>query len=204
MASILFSRRLAFLTAAVAFIFYGGVLELSYFDIIRTYSLSRPDLKWIQVNILVNLFAYMAIAHLASNLAQKLRQAGEELEDTSGALQNLQARHEHIIHSMRGGLITTDLEGRITLLNAPGQRLLDRRAQDVFGHPVDEIFLDPLPRVDSASVTGEVRSVTPQGGERSFGITVSPLMQSDRNLVGYVYTFDDRTEIGRASCRERV
>jgi two-component system sensor histidine kinase PilS (NtrC family) len=204
MASILFSRRLAFLTAAVAFILYGAVLELSYFDVIRTYSLSRPDLKWIQVNILVNLFAYIAIAHLAGNLAQKLRQAGEELEDTSGALQNLQARHEHIIHSMRGGLITTDLEGRITLLNAPGQRLLDRRPQDLFGHPVDEIFLDPLPRVDSASVTGEVRALTPQGVEKSFGITVSPLMQSDRNPVGFVYTFDDRTELRRLEREVRM
>jgi len=33
-----------------------------------------------------------------------------ELQDTSGLLENLQAVHENIIHSMHGGLIT-DLQG---------------------------------------------------------------------------------------------
>src|SRR5437899_8213650 len=119
-ASILLPRWWAYLTAALSFIGFGAVLELSYFEVIRSYSVTRPDIKSLQAVILINLFAYLAIAYLSSNLSQKLRQADVELQDKSGALEHLQVRHENIIHSMRGGLITTALDGRVTLINVPG------------------------------------------------------------------------------------
>src|SRR5437879_12634635 len=122
-------------------------------------------MKSLQAIIVFNLFAYVAIAYLASTLVHKLKQ---QVSDTSGELENLQVRHENIVHSMRGGLITTGLDRRVTLINLPGQKLLERRGQDVFGLRVDEIFLDRLPNVNSSSVTGEVRSRTPSGAEKTF------------------------------------
>jgi two-component system, NtrC family, sensor histidine kinase PilS len=203
-ASILLPRWWAYITAAVSFIAFGTVLELPYFEIVRSYSVTRPDLKSLQAVILINLFAYMAIAYLASNLAQKLRQADVELQEKSGDLEDLQAVHEHIIHSMRGGLITTALDGRVTLLNAAGQRLLGRRARDVFGMGVDEIFLDPLPRANTVSTTGEVRSILPDGSERTYGISVSQLLNADQRVTGYVYTFEDLTEMRRLEREVRM
>lgn len=203
-ASILLPRRWAYITAAVSFIAFGAVLELSYFEVIRSYSITKPDLKSLQAVIIVNLFAYLAIAYLASSLTQKLRQSDVELQGKSDELEDLQAMHERIIDSMRGGLITTSLEGRVTLLNAAGQRLLGRRARDVFGLGVDEIFLDPLPRANSSSSTGEVRSILTDGSERTFGVSVSPLRNADQKLTGYVYTFDDLTEIRRLEREVRM
>ncbi|HWK31229.1 MAG TPA: ATP-binding protein [Terriglobales bacterium] len=203
-ASILLPRWWAYITAAVSFIAFGTVLELPYFEIVRSYSVTRPDLKSLQAVILINLFAYMAIAYLASNLAQKLRQTDVELQEKSGDLQDLQPVHEHIIHSMRGGLITTALDGRVTLLNAAGQRLLGRRARDVFGMGVDEIFLDPLPRANTVSTTGEVRSILPDGSERTYGISVSQLLNADQRVTGYVYTFEDLTEMRRLEREVRM
>src|ERR1043165_741123 len=119
-ASILLPRYWAYVTAAVSFICFGALLELSYFERIPSFQISpRGDLKSLQVVILVNLFAYFAVAHLSSALAAKLRQAGMELRDKSGELLSLQALHENVIHSIRSGLITTDVEGRVTLVNAP-------------------------------------------------------------------------------------
>src|SRR3954470_23263888 len=91
MASILLPRWWAYVTAAVSFIAFGVVMELPYFDIVRTYSISKPDLKSLQALILINLFAFMAIAYLASNLSQKLRQTDVELQDKSDELEDLQA-----------------------------------------------------------------------------------------------------------------
>lgn len=196
-ASMLFPRWWAYFTAALSFIAFGAILELAYFEVIRSYSVTRPDLKSLQAIILINLFAYMAIAYLSSNLSQKLRQVDVQLQDKSGALEDLQAQHENVIHSMRGGLITTALDGSITLLNIPGQRLLGRSLQQVVGKLVDEIFLDRLPDIRSSATTGEVRAQTPAGEEKTFGVTVSPLTKPDRSVVGYVYTFDDLTEIRR-------
>jgi two-component system, NtrC family, sensor histidine kinase PilS len=200
--SILLPRWWAYLTAALSFICFGAVLELAYFGVIRSFSISRPDLKSLQAVILINLFAYLAIAYLSSNLSQKLRQADVQLQDKSGALENLQALHENIIHSMRGGLITTALDGRITLLNVPGQRLLERTARQVYGKHVSELFMDRLPDVDSFAVTGEVRALTGTG-EKTFGVTVSPLAKSDQ-VVGHVYTFDDLTGIRRLEREVRM
>jgi two-component system sensor histidine kinase PilS (NtrC family) len=203
-ASILLPRWWAYLTASLSFIGFGAVLELSYFEVIRSYSITRPDIKSLQAIILINLFAYLAIAYLSSNLSQKLRQVDVELQDKSGALEHLQVRHENIIHSMRGGLITTGLDGRVTLINVPGQKLLERRGQDILGMRVDEIFLDRLPNVDSSSVTCEVRSRTPSGTDKTFGVTVSPLTLPDRTGIGYVYTFDDLTDIRRLEREVRM
>jgi len=62
----------------------------------------------------MNLLGFLAVAYLASLLAQSLRKKGVELEKKREELLSLQDFTEDIIHSMRGGLITTDLTGRIS------------------------------------------------------------------------------------------
>ncbi len=203
-ASILLSRAWAYMVAALAFIYFGAVLELSYFGTIYSYSVTKPDLKSLQAIILINLFAYTAIAYLSSNLSAKLRAVDVQLQDKSGALLSLQALHENIINSMSGGLITTDLDGRVTLLNASGQKLLERRARDVFGKPVQQLFLDRLPSVDSRPAHGETRSLTPSGQEKHFGITAATLTVPERGMLGYIYTFDDLTEVRRLEREVRM
>jgi len=204
MASILFSRAWAYFTALLSFILFGAMLELSYFDLIHSYSGTRPDPKSLQAVIFINLFAYLAIAYLASNLSAKLRQVDVELKDKSGALENLQALQENIIHSMSGGLITTDLEGRITLLNAAGEKLLETGAGKVLGKPVAQLFLDRLPVVDTAPAHAEVRCLTPGGNEKTFGFTASALEVLDRGLTGYLYAFEDLTDIRRLEREVRM
>jgi two-component system sensor histidine kinase PilS (NtrC family) len=204
MASILLPRWWAYLTAAISFIAFGAIMELTYFGLVPSYSITKPELKSLQAIILINLFAYIAIAYLSSTLSQKLRQVDVQLQDKSGALQNLQAMHENVIHSMRGGLITTDLEGRITLLNIPGQRLLGRSARQVLGKKVHELFLDPLPNVDSFAVTFEVKSIVPSGEERTFGVTATPLRMTEQEVAGFVYTFSDLTEMKRLEREVRM
>ncbi|HLY91933.1 MAG TPA: ATP-binding protein [Candidatus Angelobacter sp.] len=204
-ASILLPRYWAYLTAAVSFICFGAVLELSYFDRIPTFQISpRGDLKSLQVVILVNFFAYFAVAHLSSALAAKLRQAGVELRDKSGELLSLQALHENVIHSIRSGLITTDVEGRITLVNAPGQKLLERTASSVYGRHISDLFLDRLPSLDSASSESEVRGLTPAGREKTFDVNVTALIVPEQGTIGYVYTFEDRTELRRLEQEVRM
>jgi len=197
-ASILLPRYWAYFTAAVSFILFGAILELSYFDKLPSFqSTPRGDSKSLLVIILINFFAYLAVAHLSSALAAKLRQAGLELQDKSGELLSLQALHENVVHSIRSGLITTDIEGRITLMNAPGQKLLERTASAVYGRYVSELFLDRLPHLEGLSAQGEVRGLTPAGSEKTFGVTVTALTVPGPGTIGYVYTFEDRTELRR-------
>ncbi len=203
-ASILLPRAWAYLTAALAFILYGTVLELTYFGIIPSYSMTHPEVKALQAIIFVNLFGYLAVAYLAGVLAAKLRQVDVKLKHTSGALESLQALHENIVQSISGGLITTGLDGHITLVNTAAQKLLERSEEELLNQPVNQLFLDPLPHVDSERAHGEVRWVGPNGYRKAFRVLVSALVVPGRGALGYVYTFDDLTEIRRLEREVRM
>src|SRR5208337_2300479 len=136
---------------------YGAVLDLNYYGVVPSYCATHPGLKALQAIIFVNLFAFLAVAYLAGLLTAKLRQVGVQLKDTSGALESLQALHENIIRSISSGLITTGLDGRITLVNAAAQRLLEQTSAELMGAPVHELFLDSLPGVESQPAHAEVR-----------------------------------------------
>jgi two-component system sensor histidine kinase PilS (NtrC family) len=203
-ACILLPRAWAYLTAALAFILYGTVLELTYFGVVPSYSTTHPEMPALQAFIFVNLFAYFAVAYLAGLLAAKLRQVDVELKDTSGALENLQALHENIIQSISGGLITTGLDGHITLVNRSAQHLLGRTEAELLGQPVSQLFLDALPTVGSERAHAEVRFVAPNTFRKTFRVMVSALTVSERGILGYVYTFDDLTEIRRLEREVRM
>src|SRR5260370_19738949 len=143
-ATILLPRAWAYLTSALAFLLYGTVLELCYFQIIPSYSVTHPGITTLQGIIFVNLFGYLAIAYLAGLLAAKLRQADKRLEYTRGELLSLQALHENIVRSTSGGLITTGIDGRITLVNASAEKLMERPEKELLGEAIEPLFLDRL------------------------------------------------------------
>jgi two-component system sensor histidine kinase PilS (NtrC family) len=203
-ASTLLPRSWTYLTAALAFILNGGILELSYFGILDSYTTTRPGLRSLQIAIFIDLCAFLAIAYLASQLASKLRQASVQLQDKSGALEDLQAIHENIVDSISGGLITTRLDGYITLINAAAQKLLERPEQDVIGRPVEQLFVEPLPRLGEDALRCELRSRVPSGRYKTFALSRSALEVPGRGAVGYVYTFDDLTEIRRLEREVRL
>ena len=203
-ATILLPRSWAYLISALAFILYGTVLELCYFQIVPSYSVTHPGIRTLQGIILVNLFGYLAIAYLAGLLASKLRQADKHLEYTRGELESLQALHENIIRSTSSGLITTGLDGRITLVNASAEKLLEHPEQELLGEPLSPLFQDRLPQVGSEFAHGEVRFVAPNSYRKTFRILVSELMVPGRGAVGHVYTLDDLTQIRRLEREVRM
>src|SRR5215472_10913688 len=160
-ASVLVPHVWARLVAALSFILYGTVIELNYYGVVPSYCSTHPELKALQAIIFVNLFAFLAVAYLSGLLSDKLRQARVELRDASGALENLQALHENIIQSISSGLITTGLDGRITLVNTAAHKLLERSSAELLTSPVHQLFLDPLPNVESPQPHGEVRVDSP-------------------------------------------
>jgi two-component system, NtrC family, sensor histidine kinase PilS len=203
-ASVLLSQAWAYYTAGVSFILLGGVLEASYFGFIRTFSTARVDLKSLQAVIFINGFAYLTIAYLSGRLSNRLRQVDVELADKTFALEDLQALHENIVNSISGGLITTDLQGQVKVVNLAGQRLIERTAAQFTGHPVQDLFLDPLPIPAATPTDREVRARVRSGLDKLFRVTVTPLLVPDRGAIGYVYVFDDLTEIRRLEREVRM
>jgi two-component system, NtrC family, sensor histidine kinase PilS len=202
-ACILLPRMWAYLSAALAFILYGCVLDLNFYGVVPSFATTHPGLNALEAIIFVNLFAYLAVAYLACLLSAKLRQVDVQLKDASGALESLQALHENIIQSISGGLITTNIEGKITLLNIAAKKLLSC-GDELIGKSVNELFLDPLPMVGSERAHGEVRFQPGDGFRRTFRVIVSALIIPGREASGSVYTFDDLTEIRRLEREVRI
>ena len=202
-ASILLPRVWAHLVAALAFILYGAVLELNYYGVVPSYCSTHPELKALQGIIFVNLFAFLTVAYLASLLVAKLREARVELKDASGALEDLQILHENIVQSISSGLITTNLDGRITLVNNAAQKLLERTPAQLLGKPVTHLFLDALPNGESRT-HAEVRFDTAGTFRKTVRVRVAALNVPERGPLGYVYALDDLTEIRRLEREVRL
>ena len=203
-ASVLFSRRWAYLTAALAFILYAAVLELSYFHVVPSYMTSSPEFPRLQAIVFINLTGYIAVAYLATLLSAKLRLADKRLQYTRGALESLQAAHENIIRSTSNGLITTGLDGRITLVNPSAEKLLERSEQELLGEPIASLFQDALPPPASGTCQDEIRFIAPSNFRKTFRVQVSELVLPERGVVGLVYTLDDLTQIRRLEREVRV
>jgi len=201
-ASILFSPRGTFLTAAFSFVLLGTLVELTYYEKIPRTATVMPNARSLRIWILSNLFGFLAVGYLSSLLAQTLRRKGVELEEKSEELQDLQAFNEDIIHSMRGGLLTTDMEGRILLLNRTGEEITGYRFEAVRGKSLPELFPDfwlPGRRDENGELVPrqELDFRTADGQQRYLGISVSPLRTGERRVSGYVFNFQDLTELRR-------
>lgn len=201
-ASILFTRRAALLTAA-ACVAALGLMTLLAFErrIPRTYS-SIPSADGLLTWFLSNIFAFITVAYLASVLAQSLRSKGIELEEKREELLNLQDFTEDIIHSMRGGLLTTDLDGRILLLNRTGEEILGSSFAQLRGTRLASLAEDfwlpgTVPPGGKYSLRKEIDFRTPDGQQRFLGISVSPLRSRDTVRNGYVFNFQDLTDLRR-------
>jgi two-component system sensor histidine kinase PilS (NtrC family) len=203
-ACILLPRAWAYLAAALAFILYGTVLELCYFDVLPSYSFSHPSPRALLAIILINLFADLTIGYLAATLAQRLRQSDANLRHASGELESLQALHENIVQSISGGIITTGLDGRVQVANMAACRLLDQEGTSLIHQPVQSLFLEPLPFALGGSAHGEVRARTALGRELTLNVRASSLTAPGLGISGYIYAFDDLTEVRRLEREIRV
>jgi len=202
MGSILFYRRGAFLVAGFSFVLVGCVVELMYYGVIPRTTASTPAARTLESWLGVNLFAFLAVAYLGSLLTQTVRRKGVELEEKNEALRDLQAFNRDIIESMRGGLLTTDLAGRILLLNRAGAEIIGQGFGVLRGERVADVFpgfwpvdMDDIGRPLALRKELEVR--TPTGAPRYLGVSISPLRAGQDQTTGFVFNFQDLTELKR-------
>jgi two-component system, NtrC family, sensor histidine kinase PilS len=202
MGAILFSRRGAMMTAAASFILLGSVVEAGYYGAIPRTFATAPTARGLQFWMATNLFGFFAVAYLGSVLAQTLRHKGHELEEKKEELKVLQAFNEDIVQSMRGGLLTADLNGRVIVSNKSGAEIIGRELTTMTGEDVRNIFPGywPVETDDEGNPLAtreDVEFRTPDGTLRYVGLSISPLRSAQNQLSGYVFNFQDLTELKR-------
>lgn len=202
MACVLLMRRGVFIVAGGAFALLGTIVELVQFGLIPSTSTDTLTDRTLEFWILSNLLAFLAVAYLGSTLAHMLRSKGVELEEKREELKDLQAFNEDIIHSMRGGLITTDVEGRVLLVNRAGFEIVGMTPPMLLGKQVREVLpgfwlTDRVTDEGFLASRKETELRTPSGERRFLGLSVSPLRTGQKQVSGYVFNFQDLTELKR-------
>jgi two-component system sensor histidine kinase PilS (NtrC family) len=163
---------------------------------------AAPTAESLRTWFLSNSLGFLAIAYLSSLLAHSLRSKSSELEEKREELLELQDFTSDIIHSMRGGLLTTDLDGRVVLLNRTGEEILGRTFAELRGRDLREVSpefwqheITTVP--EKLSLRREIEVRIPGGQKRYLGISVSPLRTRDTQRSGFVFNFQDLTELRR-------
>lgn len=193
MSSILLERRGSFITAAGSSLLHGVHLDLAYFNVLPSQTATWPPLVTLQFIVGVSIFGFFAVGFLTNFLADNLRRTGAELEKSTDQIAYLREFSDRIVDSLGSGVITTDRTGRVSLFNRAAERITGFAAAETTGGAVYDL-LPGLPRqVDSGRF--EVATRTKDGSEIHLRFTVSPLMVDRADGVGYVWCFDDLTEI---------
>jgi len=154
---------------------------------------------------LLAVFSFFLVAFLASHLAESLRRVGEELSATSASLADLERRSEHILQSIHSGLVTTDLDGRITYCNRAAERIAQIQGAAITGRGFAEVFRlecgdDPWGGSAALLKESPLRlegRIVGRGDEPLLGMTFSPLRDEHERVTGVICSFQDLTRIRR-------
>ena len=142
---------------------------------------------------------------LMEGMTDMLSEGFQRIED----LQKLAAEHEQLVVTLRSigdGVITTDREGRVVLINQVAEELTGWIQEEAAGQPLRQVFdiineqtRQPCPSpVDQVLARGRIIGlanhtalIARDGSERSIADSGAPIRQGDGNIIGVVLVFRD-------------
>jgi two-component system sensor histidine kinase PilS (NtrC family) len=148
--------------------------------------------------------AFFVVGLLSAKLAERQSRSDVRLIAATQTLANLRALHERIVESIRSGVVTTDLQGRIYTFNTAAQEITGYEERDVYGQEASILFGDiseDIAQSLRAAETGEAsprfeaNCLTAEGLRLRLGFTISPLFSESGETTGVVITFQDLTQI---------
>ncbi len=152
----------------------------------------------------INDIAFLVVGLLAAQLAQRQARSDVQLIEATQTLATLRALHERIVESIRSGVVTTDLRGRIYTFNAAAEEITGYKASDVRGKEASIFFgefKDRIAQSMSAAQAGEpsprfeAYCLTADGLRLRLGFSIFPLFAETGETTGLVITFQDLTEV---------
>ncbi|HOC38753.1 MAG TPA: PAS domain S-box protein, partial [Thermodesulfobacteriota bacterium] len=144
-----------------------------------------------------------------SGLAQSLIRDITRQKETARDLSMEKERLAVTLRSIGDGVITTDTEGKIALINAVAEHLTGWGQEEAVGKPLQEVFRtinertrepigNPVDRVLASGRTVELPRFTvlvgKQGVERLIADSAAPIIDRDNTIIGVVLVFRDVTE----------
>lgn len=137
-----------------------------------------------------------------NRMTSRLASQREDLVDANSQLDERRRFTEAVLSGVTAGVIGLDPKGRITLPNRAASDLLGIPLEDGIGKPITEFvpefssLFEAVRSNPQRTVQNEVR-VERDGKTRSFLVRLTAEQSAEKTL-GYVFTFDDITELQAA------
>lgn len=143
--STLLPRAACYLAASGASIIYGLLVDLEYFEVIRPIHLFPHTNFSFHGSygfyiIALNVASFYSVAYLSGILTHRMRLMKEELTLKSIDLEKLQEFHKNVVRNMGNGLMTTDLEGKITSVNSASEEITGYKSNECLGKSCYEML----------------------------------------------------------------
>jgi two-component system sensor histidine kinase PilS (NtrC family) len=192
--------------AGISAIAYGLLIDLMVFEVLPVpesltgIQIALPTSK-VLIQLLTNVVGFALVAVLVSYLGESLRSVHYRLREEEERTRQFVALTDHVVRSVGAGIIATDLEGRVLHLNPAGARMLEiADSETITGTTLEET----MPLVDQNWGLLKTRALdrkvmrlegTMAASGARFGLTVGPLADEEENVVGFIVTFQDLSEI---------
>src|ERR1041384_6708546 len=148
--------------------------------------------------------AFLVVGLLSARLAERQSRSDVRLLAATQSLAKLRALHERIVASIRSGLVTTDLDGRIFTFNVAAQEITRYQEESIRGQDASILFGDLKDHVAETlralekghnSPRFETNCLTSEGMRLRLGYSISPLSSEAGETTGMVITFQDLTQV---------
>ena len=199
---------------SAAMLLLTGLIEVEvipYLDFVQEYRLSflvdeattpaaELDRFYRMVyNVSVNALAFFGVALLASWLSEQLRTSAQEIRTQARSLEELRALHRHIVSSIPTGLVTMDNDHRITVWNRAAEQIAGRKAEEMLGEDILEVFRDLRFVLENphkrGGLTREETTLVVNRRRRHLGWSLSPLRNAHGEPIGHTFMFQDISRV---------
>ena len=136
------------------------------------------------------------------------------LRRTLGEVTELKSLMDNVFYSIASGVITTNMEEQIMLVNRAAEAILGRQADSIRGRALDEVLasaaalirphLAEVRRSDQAIVAVEISHVDPSRGSLDWRLNLSPLKDASEATQGIAIVLDDLTERKKLEAQRRL
>jgi PAS domain-containing protein len=189
--SLTLGRNGAIISSASGAILYSGLITANQLGIVPSGG-RRIEMEALTFRLSLHALGFFSVAFLGTYLSMRLHAVQEELEEKTDSVRQLRRMNERIVSCIRSGLITADLQGKITMFNSAAEEITERRRPEVLQTQVQAIVGDELwSRILGSDLMKDLRPLRHEswldmpGGSKIFlGFSVSPLMEQGGELLG--------------------
>jgi PAS domain S-box-containing protein len=158
-------------------------------------------------DLLVGFSNQAAVAIDNARLFTSLRHTLEEVTQLKNLMDN-------VFYSIASGVITTNVDERIMLVNRAAEAILGQPTPDMLGRALEEVLasasepikphLAQMRTSDAAIIDLEISHADPQRGNLDWRLNLSPLKDAAQKTQGITIVVDDLTERKKLEAQRRL